>query len=182
MPNETQLSQGCIFDLLSNSRRRMVLFYLREHGGEMSPTDLAEEVAAIENEVDVDELNYKQRKRVYVSLHQTHLPRLADAGVVHYDKDEGVVRLTEDADVIDSYLTVTADSEYPWHKHYLSLAAISSVLLLSEFIGVPVVDAIPVIAIGAAVTLTFGVSAVVQFVLGRRRREEPPPELCEESL
>lgn len=182
MPDETRLSKACIFDLLSNSRRRMVLFYLREHGSEITPTELAEEVAAIENDVETADLTHKQRKRVYVSLHQTHLPRLADAGIIEYDRDDGIVRLTEDADVIDSYLTFPREPEYPWHKHYISLAILSGIVLLSEFLGLPVIDTIPIFVIGAAITLTFGTSAVVQFLLGRRRREQLPLELCEDSF
>ena len=148
----------------------------------MTPTELAEEVAAIENDVEVDDLTYKQRKRVYVSLHQTHLPRLAEAGVVHYDKDEGIVRLTENADVIDSYLTFPREPEYPWPKHYVSLAILSGTLLLAELIDLPVIEAIPIIVIGTAITLVFGTSAVVQFVLGWRRRDRLPLELCEDSF
>jgi hypothetical protein len=85
------LSEEEVFDLLSSSRRRRVLRHLlRDH----EPVDLqrlADEVAAAENEKEVDQLTDRERKRVYVSLYQTHIPAMADAGVVDYDPDSGTI-------------------------------------------------------------------------------------------
>lgn len=183
MGTDTQLRKGCIFDLLSNPRRRMVLFYLRKRGCEMAVKELAEEIAATENDIDVESVTYKQRKRVHVSLYQTHLQRLADAGVVRHEKDEGTVRLTDRATEIEPYLEATHGQTYPWHKHYLSLAVISSLALLAHLIGVPGFETIPSVALGGIVTLTFGTSGIAQFVVNLRDGEEAEIaiEPCEDS-
>lgn len=80
-----------IFGVLQNERRRLILRYLDEHDGETAIGDLAEHVAAIENDIPRAELRSKQRKRVYISLYQSHLPKLDDAGAVTYDQDRGTV-------------------------------------------------------------------------------------------
>jgi len=91
-----------VFGTLRNKRRRWVLRYLE---GEESATigELAEHIAAIENDISQREVNSKQRKRVYVSLYQSHLSALDEAGAVSYDRDRGTVELTAEA---DEFLTV----------------------------------------------------------------------------
>lgn len=182
MGSNAGLQKGCIFDLLSNSRRRMILCFLRKEGPVMPAMDLAREIAAVENDVDVESLTYKQQKRVYVSLYQTHLPKLADAGVIQNEKEEQTVRLTDRASEIDPYLSKTTGPTYPWHKHYLSLAALSSLALLAHLAGVPGVGTIPPLVLGGGVTLIFGTSGIAQFVMIRHRTEEPSLELCEDSF
>ena len=46
----------------------------------------------------------KEFKKVYVSLYQTHIPVLVDAGVVEYDRDRKLVRLTSRAAPLFAYL------------------------------------------------------------------------------
>ena len=75
-----------VADLLSNRRRRVVL---EEIGRDTVTLDtLAEEMAAREVEERVDS---QAKKRVYVALHQCHLPRMHDYDVVSYDRDRKVV-------------------------------------------------------------------------------------------
>jgi hypothetical protein len=53
--------------------------------------DVAEQVAAWENDTTVAALRSDERQRVYVALYQSHLDTLADAGVIEYDKSRGVL-------------------------------------------------------------------------------------------
>lgn len=86
-----QLSQDELFDLLSNARRRYVLEYLSQVDGTADFERLTETVAAWENDTTVDRIEEADRKRVYVSLYQTHLPRLESSGVVEFDQERGIV-------------------------------------------------------------------------------------------
>jgi hypothetical protein len=99
-----ELSLDTTFELLKNRRRRKVLEYLRTNGGESTLSDLAEHIAAIENDVEVDQLSSDQRKRVYIGLYQSHLPKLDGVGVVDYDKNRGTVVLREPAREVLAYL------------------------------------------------------------------------------
>lgn len=85
-----------IFHVLQNSRRRDVLAYLEETE-QTTLRELAEHIAASENDVSVAGLRSDQRKRVYISLYQTHLPKLAAHGVIDYDKSRGTVALRDDS-------------------------------------------------------------------------------------
>ena len=62
---EDSLSNGEIFDLLSNHRRRYTIHYCKQIETPVSLSDLAEQVAAWELEKDISELSSSERKRVY---------------------------------------------------------------------------------------------------------------------
>jgi len=70
-------SRDEVFKALSNRRRRNVITYLKQHDDDARVRDIAEQLAAWENDVEIPEVTYKQRKRVYTALHQSHLPKLA---------------------------------------------------------------------------------------------------------
>lgn len=176
-----RMSTDVVFEILSNTRRRMVLYYLRQKGGSVTVQELAEQIAALENDIPVDELQNQQRKRVYVSLYQTHIPKLEETGIIDYDDMKGEVRLTNRASEIDSYLTPTTESAYPWQLHYIAVASIGAVVFLLSFVGVPGFAAIPTAVIGAGLMLAFAISAAVQYWRSKQQQREIPAELLEHN-
>lgn len=176
--SEPFLTQDVVFDLLSSPRRRYVLYYLRETGESIELTDLAEQVAAWENETTVEEITEQERKRVYVSLYQTHIPRLDEAGVIDYDRDSGSVALASEASEIDQYLG-SPDEEFSWPWVYLLLAAASALVF-----GLSSIEALPFPAVSDAVVVTaiiaaFVLTAVVHTVYTLRTNQSAPRELQE---
>ncbi len=122
--SDEELSQDTLFSLLSNPRRRFVLQYLNRVEGPVTLQDLSVEAAAWENETDPEDLTDQQRKRVQVSLYQTHIPALEDAGIIEYDSDSGEITLTDRADDLNVYLHGDIEEESrPWEMYYLALAA-----------------------------------------------------------
>lgn len=101
------LSVDEVYHLLQNERRRLALRHLLRNG-ESDLDAITDHVAATENDTAVEELNEQERKRVYISLYQSHLPALADHGVVDYDEDSGVVTPTETIGRFERYLVPTA--------------------------------------------------------------------------
>lgn len=174
-----EMPPDLVFEILSNTRRRMMLYYLRQNDGSATVKELAEQIAALENDVDVEDLQRQQQKRVYVSLYQTHIPKLERAGIIEYDDEEGLVELTSRADEFDSYLSDTGDSAYPWRIHYLVLAAVAGWLFATSFVGVPVFAAIPAVTLGIFVVVAFVVSAALQYWQYRQRHQELPAEFLE---
>lgn len=79
-------SSSAVVDALSHRRRRRVLAVLSD-GGSASESELA---AALARTDDADE-----RRRVAVSLHHRHLPKLADAELVVRDADSRTVSPTD---------------------------------------------------------------------------------------
>lgn len=56
---------------------------------------MSEQIAAWENNEAIEEVTADERRRVYVSLHQTHLPRMDEAGVLQYENSRDTIELTE---------------------------------------------------------------------------------------
>lgn len=90
-PDGQRLSIDDVFEVLYNRRRRDVVEYLQRRDGAVSASELAEHIAAEENDTTVEQLSTYERKCVYVGLYQNHLPKMDDLGVVDYDADRGRV-------------------------------------------------------------------------------------------
>jgi len=96
-----RLTEDQIFSLLSNRRRRNLLRFVESVGGESAVPAITDHLA--QSEYGGEDVTASQRKNVYVSLHQTHLPKLADAGVVEYDEQTKRVALTDRAVLLLAY-------------------------------------------------------------------------------
>lgn len=129
------LSQDAVFDLLSNRRRRFILAYLSERGTPVTLKDLTAHIAAWENGVEIDEVTDEQRKRVYVSVYQTHIPRLEAASLVRYDPDTGLVELTDNITTVWRHLP-TEDAAEPLWRVYLAVALVGLGIHLFGVVGV----------------------------------------------
>lgn len=174
--NQTELTQDVVFDILSSPRRRYVLYYLRQADEPVALNELSEQVAAWENETDVEKLSDQERKRVYVSLYQTHIPKLDSIGIIEYDQESGLIELTSQAHEVDDYLTETSQP-IPWQQFYLALAVISAVLLALVWLEVSVFATIPALVVGIVITTGFTISAAAHYLYWRAQRRRVPPEL-----
>jgi len=108
---DTELPLDVTFEVLKNRRRRLVLEYLRDTEETVTIGELAEHIAAIENDIPVKQLDAQQRKRVYIGLYQCHLPKMDDAGVVDFDQNRGRIDPGENVDGLYEYLDVGDDAE-----------------------------------------------------------------------
>jgi len=91
------------FEAVSNSRRRQVILSLARTDDYVSVSDLAVELAAIENTIDPSEVTGEERTRVYISLIQTHLDTLDDLGIVEYDDRAKQVKSTDATQPLAEY-------------------------------------------------------------------------------
>jgi len=173
---DTSLSQDVVFELLSSPRRRYILYHLRQTDGPVELTTLAEQVAAWENETDVDNITEQERKRVYVSLYQTHIPRLDEAGVIEYDSDSGMVSLASQAREIDNYLDSTEET-FSWQWGYLLLALVSGAVLALTVTGAGFFDDFSESLVSVAILVAFTVTAISHTVYRLLQRRSVPEEL-----
>lgn len=100
---DSPLSTGTTFSLLADRQRREVLAYLSE------TDDGTAEVDALVDHLAGEGLD---RHEVVTALHHVHLPKMADAGVVEYDRRSGTVRYTGDPSV-ETTLEAVGDSDLP---------------------------------------------------------------------
>ena len=101
----------------------------------MTIRDLSEVIAAEENDVSRQAVTYKQRKRVYTSLYQIHLPTLDDNGIVEYEKRSGAVELAPTAKDCTVYLESISDDQLSWREYWLGLAAVSTAFVTTATLG-----------------------------------------------
>lgn len=96
------LAESDIHDILRNDRRRAVIEFLTDHDGRATIRDLSEHIAMLESDESPPPRNVRQS--VYVSLHQTHLPKLDGLDVIGYDTDSKEVELRDQADQVRAYM------------------------------------------------------------------------------
>lgn len=142
---DESLERTEIHDVLRNDRRRLVLSRLGEVEGPATVRDLSEYIASVESGETPAPRNVRQS--VYVSLHQTHLPKLDDLGIVE-EADRGV-RLSHHADEVTIYLEVVPKHGLSWGEYYLSVAVLGFLVQLAGSLGVPVLG-----GVGAATVTT----------------------------
>ena len=124
----TALSLDHTFEILKNHRRRKVLKYLREEESEVTLSDLAEHIAALENDTEVSLITSSQRKRVYVGLYQCHLPKMADMDIIEFEQNRGIVRIGQNAPQLFEYIDAGPADAEPRFDRYLGLSLAGLVL------------------------------------------------------
>ena len=169
-------NRGEIFDLLSNHRRRYAIHYCKLEDEPVTLGDLAEHVAAWELDKEVQELTSAERKRVYTSLQQTHLPTLERADMIEFDNR--TIELTDEATELDVYLDVVPADSIPWGMYYLGLTAVGTVVMGGLWLEVVPTEMVPELGWATLVFALFAASAVVHVLQSRRMRlgemENPP--------
>lgn len=173
-------SDDVLYGMVSDKRRRYTVHYLKQRGEPVSVRELAEQVAAWENEKQPVDVSYQERKRVYVALYQSHLPTMHEKGIVDYDDAAGMVELAEEMRGVEMYLEVVPRESVPWSLYYAGLTLANALLVLLAYFEVGPLGTVPDPALSAIVLVTYGVSAFVQLYYTRRRRigdPGPPPEI-----
>lgn len=160
--NGSNLEKGEIFDLLKNSRRRSIIQFLRANDGYAELNDVAEHIAADENDITVRQLSSDQRKRVYIGLYQCHLPKMDTLGVVEYDKNRGTIELQDSVSQLLTYMDpIDEDDEEDPERNWLVpaiAAAIVAVVGLGT-LGIGALSAVP--AAGWTLLCLAGLVAIV---------------------
>lgn len=113
------------FSILSNTRRRLALTYLAKQGGAANADELTDGVTSLETDGDNSDTT---RKSVYSSLHQTHLPKLAEEGLVR--RDDQRIELTRDGTKLVRYLTRDPSRDRRWSVYYLLSATVGALLVV----------------------------------------------------
>jgi hypothetical protein len=84
-PRIADLSERDRHRLLASDRRRLVLDVLSERSDPVTLDELAAELATKESTLDASD--EESVRRVKISLHHVHLPKMSDFGLLEYDAD-----------------------------------------------------------------------------------------------
>ncbi|WP_246987566.1 DUF7344 domain-containing protein [Halorientalis marina] len=179
--NQESLSEDQVFEVLSNERRRYAFHYLKHADREVYLRELAERVAAWENDKPLDDLSSSELKRVKTALHQHHLPKMDDNGFIRYDSGRESARISESASNLEVYLDVVPKVDVPWSLYYTGLAAVGFTTLLGRWADAPILGDISYPAITVFVLTAALLSGLVHTYYNYSRlrlgTSEEPPEV-----
>ncbi|RLM57291.1 hypothetical protein DVK02_05815 [Halobellus sp. Atlit-31R] len=164
-PGGTDLAASEIHDVLRNDRRRLVLERLRTGEGIETVAELSEHIGGVEAEESPPPRNVRQS--VYVSLHQTHLPKLDTLGIVEYDPDAKTVTLSENAADVGVYMEVVPQYGISWAEYYFGLGVLGALTQIAAVVGVPVFRALSPAVIGLLLSGAVVASALYQLLSQR---------------
>ena len=123
------------FHILQNSRRRLLIKVLDEMGGEGCLREVVRRLAKREH---VSGATRNLVKSIHVSMLQTHIPKMENAGLIKYDRVTDTVHLLELPAEFRYHLEVVEKHDVPWSVYYLtlSLLGVALSLVLGNFLAV----------------------------------------------
>jgi DNA-binding transcriptional ArsR family regulator len=149
-----------IHDVLSNERRQLILKFLRDGGGLLTARELSERIAEVETGETPPPRNIRQS--AYVSLHQTHLPKLDELDIVDYDQSAKTVELNDRAREVSVYMETVPKYGISWSEYYVAVSVLGLLLIIAGEIGVPVLASIGSLALASATFVLILASATYQ--------------------
>ena len=97
--------QDGLFDVLSHSHRRFILRYLRAADTPLSVNEVARELVAWKDPLSAaDQLSNSRATPVEISLVHSHLPKMAEAGLIRYDETRQTVTLGDHTEEVRAHL------------------------------------------------------------------------------
>lgn len=113
--------------ILGNDRRIFVIEYLQKREGKADLRDVVEYIAEKEGNTE-----RKHRKSIYVSLMQTHIPKMEREGVISYE--HGMIKLIKVPLDVNLYMEVVSKNDISWSTFYIgtSLIFIATGIFLND--------------------------------------------------
>lgn len=104
---DAPLSVETIFGLLAAPQRRYTLYCLYLNVSPMHLSDVAEQVAAWEDDAPGADIP-DERLYIYNDLYHTHVPKLAENNVIAYSESDKMIQLDCNAAQLRPYLELAA--------------------------------------------------------------------------
>jgi hypothetical protein len=122
--------------------------------------ELADQVAAWENDKAVGLVSSNERKRVYVGLYQCHLTKMDDSEVIDFDQYRGTIEVRPAVERLYEYLDFGEKSddasEPAWDRYYTGIAA-AGVALGAAGLAIP---GVPIGLLGFLLTAVVATAVV----------------------
>lgn len=156
----SSLPEAEIYGVLANPRRFETLRVLADRSDAVTVAELAEAIAETETSDGVP--SKSARDSVYASLHQTHLPKLHELGLVDYDREHRVVEPLDRARAVDRYMEVTTPLGFTWGEYYRGLGVFGVCAILGSLIEISWLSAVDPVLWCTIVLVAYAVSSVYQ--------------------
>lgn len=106
----SEFSETDAFVLLAKRRRRLALQILQESTTPLPVITLAERIGDRERENPTTE----DVQNITLALYHNHLPKLDEASVISYDRNEGTVQPGLNFDSLIRVLETVREGDLPW--------------------------------------------------------------------
>ena len=154
-----------VYRVLSNARRRETLAELWGQPEPVSLRELSEAIAATES--GSHPAPRALRESVYNALHQTHLPKMDDLGLVAYDPDRKTVSACAEARQLGRYMDVTTRLGVTWGEYYRALGVAGLFITVASLAAVPGFAAVDPLIPATGFLGAFAASTVYQLLAER---------------
>jgi hypothetical protein len=178
--SNVSLSHETIYTILSSRRRRYAVHALKHADEEINLTELSRQITAWEIGVTPQQVEYQQRRGVYTTLKNAHLPMLDEHDLIEYNDEANTVEPSRKLAELNVYVEALQGNEIPWSLYYLGIAITSILLLFAVGVGVPGIVAIEPMGVSLFTITTFAVSGAVHHYYAKRSQlgyMKKPPEV-----
>lgn len=165
LPRTAALEECDVHKLLSNPRRREALDYLFRSTEAVSLRDLSEVIATAET--GASPAPRKVRESVYVSLHQNHLPKLHELGVVDYDRDRKLITVLDPVREVTRHMELTTPYGVTWTDYYRWVGVLGLCGVVGSLTDLPAVSAVDPLAWASGSLAVLAGSTAYQLWKGR---------------
>ncbi|HZD42558.1 MAG TPA: hypothetical protein VE134_00730 [Methanomicrobiales archaeon] len=93
-----------VYSILADSERRAIVRNLAANGASGTISDLIQWVPE-----QRDAVTNEDEQALHIRLHHLHLPKMAEAGIIEYDHDDGRVSLTTRGEDVEAVRKQTAN-------------------------------------------------------------------------
>lgn len=102
------------FGTLTDETRQRIVRILHDKSGFVSEETLAEQLLAANEESNSEETTSDAMRTLQIRLHHIHLPKLADCGLVEWDKDAQTVATIDQSVYVNSQIEelLSSDNEH----------------------------------------------------------------------
>lgn len=111
--NEGSVILDTIFDLLTEQRRRYVLYYLDSQDRPVPIEEITEQIARWESEGSPETIPAQTSDQIEITLAHRHLPKLDSAHCIEYDSDTQSLYLRGPSPAFKAILTIAKLVEKP---------------------------------------------------------------------
>jgi len=162
MSRTRSLPESVVYEVLANPRRRATVRHLTTtaSGRTVPLGDLATAIAVAETGQSPHPR--ASRESVYNSLHQTHLPKLDELGVVAYDREARAVGVCDSTRQVDRYLEGEMPYGLTWGEYYRALGIGSLLTVVASLAAVPGFGAVDPLLWASTFLSAFALSALYQ--------------------
>lgn len=111
--SESTLPLNTVFRVLAHPRRRRILYYLKTCNYPVPLKELIDQVAIQESDTHIGYIPAEVYEQVAVDLYHNQLPKLAEWGVIDYNREVNLVAVADTLRPLDEYLHIAKQHDHP---------------------------------------------------------------------